>query len=131
MKKEEIKRILFAMPEKLSLEEREEGVKFLMTILGIFFLGFFLFYCFLSEFKLNEMDALYVSVILLTAFSFLGIAFKKNIFRILKIFALLTFILAFIRLGASSIIVSKIGWLGFLGWLVYFIREMFYLIKRQ
>jgi len=129
MKWKGIKHILFSVPEKLSYREKQESTRILSVFLSIFSLLAILLFLFTSEPKLEALDIIVLSCCFLAIFTFLKIAFGKRIFDILKIFTLLIFVISLIYLGFSNPVIAKIGWLSFIGWLIYFIREIIRLMK--
>lgn len=137
MKWEGIKRILFGIPEELSLDERKIAMKTGLIVLGILFSIATLLYLlfFLGpELETGEIDIFGIIILisfLFVSFSCLEIVFKrKGFFVLVKIFLLFIFAFSLIYLGYSyGTLIAKIGWLTLLGWLVYFIREIFRLTK--
>ncbi len=138
MKRENIKHILFSSFQELSQGEQQMARKFLFSILGILSLILATSYLYdsITNHKtlspsLENTDIIYFSLLLFTSFTFFHLAFKKRYFHFLKLFTFFIFISLLLYVGflCGSILFKTTGLLSFLGWLVYFIRSVFYPAK--
>ena len=121
MKKEELTKILFSMPEELSIAERQTQLRILMvSVAGLFFLfGLIYIYC---ENPFASADGiLFLSLLLLTIFTLVDFALRNRFLKILRIAS----ILVFCYLIVSRSIINRISWLLFAGLIVYLSRVLF------
>lgn len=136
MRWEIVKHVLLGIPEELSLRERKIAMKIGLTVLGILTsVGALVYLLSLrSEFKtggINIFHILLLTAILFVAFTCFELVFrKKGFFVLVKIFLLFLFVFCLLYLGYSySPLVAKLGWLSLLGWIIYFIKAIFCLVK--